>query len=208
MQRQLGGLLGGSGGPLVKMLGSGAGMGGPEALGSASLMASSQVAMFGAALQAVTGQMAMQGIFSGSTGGLGSIASGATGGLSAALSGSLGSIGAGFSVPTFGGFLAGGGTTKADEGYVVGENGPEFFFPGASGRVMPNSAKQKIEALRDEGSKAEPIDIRYTVTEQRGERYVTEEQFRKGMSSSSKRTQAMTYAGMRNNGEIRDFVNI
>jgi len=210
MQRQLGGMLGGSSGPLVKMLGAGAGASGPEALGSASLMASGQVAMFGAALQALTGQMAVQGFLSGSTGGLGSMISGggATGGLGAALSGSLGNIGAGFSFPTFGGFLAGGGTTESGKGYVVGEKGPEFFFPGVSGRVVPNNAKEKASALRRENAKADPIELRYTVTEQRGERYVTEEQFRKGMSSSTKRAQAMTYAGIRNNNEIRDFVGI
>ena len=67
---------------------------------------------------------------------------------------------------------------------------------------------QKAEALRQDTAQAEPIDVRYTVTEQRGERYVTEEQFRKGMADTTKRAQAMTYAGMRNNKQVRDFISI
>lgn len=231
MQRQLGSMLGG---PLAKALGGSATATGPQAMNTSSMAAAGSLNGLNAAaiaLQATFQAMAAQGAFSSSTGGLGAalsgsmgnigsafsvanpslfagaFSSGATGGLGAALSGSLGNIGAGFSVPTaFGGFLAGGGTTKPGKGYVVGENGPEFFFPGASGRVVPNSARQKADSMQRD--KADPIDIRYTVTEQRGERYVTEEQFRKGMSSSSKRAQAMTYAGMRNNKEIRDFVDI
>lgn len=231
MQRQLGSMLGG---PLAKALGGSATAAGPQAMNTSSMAAAGSLNGLNAAaiaLQATFQAMAAQGAFSSSTGGLGAALSGsmgnigsafsvanpslfagafsggATGGLGAALSGSLGNIGAGFSVPTaFGGFLAGGGTTKPGKGYVVGENGPEFFFPGASGRVVPNSARQKADSMQRD--KADPIDIRYTVTEQRGERYVTEEQFRKGMSSSSKRAQAMTYAGMRNNKEIRDFVDI
>jgi hypothetical protein len=108
----------------------------------------------------------------------------------------------------FGGFLANGGTATRGKGYVVGENEPEFFFPGVSGRVVPRSDMEKAAALQQGDSGNDPIDIRYTVTEQRGERYVTEEQFRKGMESTRKRTQAMTYAGMRNNQEIREYAGI
>jgi hypothetical protein len=108
----------------------------------------------------------------------------------------------------FGGFLANGGVTKPGEGYVVGEKEPEFFFPGVTGRVVPRSDMEKAAALQEDDGSNEPIDIRYTVTEQRGERYVTEEQFRKGMASTSKRAQAMTYAGMRNNKNVRDYVGV
>jgi hypothetical protein len=116
-------------------------------------------------------------------------------------------IGSAFSAG-FGGFLANGGVTKPGEGYVVGEKEPEFFFPGVTGRVVPRSDMEKASALQQDDSNNEPIDVRYTVTEQRGERYVTEDQFRKGMASTAKRTQAMTYAGMRNNKNVRDYVGV
>jgi hypothetical protein len=67
---------------------------------------------------------------------------------------------------------------------------------------------EKAAALQQGDSGNEPIDIRYTVTEERGERYVTEEQFRKSNAALSKRTQAMTYAGMRNNQQIREYTGI
>jgi hypothetical protein len=38
------------------------------------------------------------------------------------------------------GFFAGGGTAYAGNAYVVGEKGPEVFYPGVTGTVMPNGA--------------------------------------------------------------------
>ena len=38
----------------------------------------------------------------------------------------------------FEGFRAGGGPVAAGKGYVVGENGPEYFQPGTSGSIIPN----------------------------------------------------------------------
>lgn len=38
----------------------------------------------------------------------------------------------------FGGKRANGGPVVAGRGYLVGENGPETFYPNATGRVMPN----------------------------------------------------------------------
>lgn len=40
----------------------------------------------------------------------------------------------------FGGFRAKGGPVEAGKGYIVGENGPEPFFPATSGVVLPNSS--------------------------------------------------------------------
>lgn len=40
----------------------------------------------------------------------------------------------------FGGFKAGGGSVSSNKGYVVGENGPEWFQPGGNGFVTPNYA--------------------------------------------------------------------
>lgn len=40
----------------------------------------------------------------------------------------------------FGGFRAAGGPVAAGRGYIVGENGPEWFQPGRSGMIVPNRA--------------------------------------------------------------------
>lgn len=48
-------------------------------------------------------------------------------------SGLLGAIGG-----LFGGFRADGGPIDRNKGYIVGENGPEWFQPGASGFITPN----------------------------------------------------------------------
>lgn len=67
------------------------------------------------------------------------------GGLSSALGGLFGGSGAGdirgpggsTTVP-FGGPRALGGPVEAGSAYLVGEEGPELFMPGASGRIIPN----------------------------------------------------------------------
>jgi murein DD-endopeptidase MepM/ murein hydrolase activator NlpD len=205
MQRQLGGLLGGQQGPLVKVLGAGAEAAGPQALGSASMLASGQVAAFGMALQAVTAQMAFSSALGGGSalsGVLGSAVSGAAPNLFGnALSSNITDI-------AFGGFLANGGTAQAGKGYVVGEKEPEFFFPGVTGRVVPRSDMEKAAALGQSGGQADPLELDYTVTERQGERMVTEEQMRRNNALLLKQAQARTLASMRNNKEVRDFVNI
>ena len=40
----------------------------------------------------------------------------------------------------FGGMKASGGSVSSGKGYVVGEQGPEFFMPGSSGSIVPNGA--------------------------------------------------------------------
>lgn len=45
-------------------------------------------------------------------------------------------------VGSFGGFRAAGGPVQSGKGYVVGENGPEWFEPATSGMVVPNHALQ------------------------------------------------------------------
>ena len=156
----------------------------------------------GGLFQAIASQGLLSGLGGAGAGGLG-------GGLGAALSGSLGNIGASFaSGPTFGGFMAKGGTTKAGEGYIVGEKEPEFFFPGVTGRVVPRSDMQKAEALRNSGSESDSLDISYTVREEKGERYVTEDQLRKSNAMVERRAFAKTINGMKNNGALRDSINI
>ena len=212
MQRQLGGLLGGQQGPLVKMLGAGAEVAGPQALGSASMLASGQVAAFGMALQAVTAQMAFSSALGGGSALSGALGSVLSGGGSAVASGATNLFSKGISdaIPgiAFGGFLANGGTAQAGKGYVVGEKEPEFFFPGVTGRVVPRSDMEKAAALGQSGGQTDPLELDYTVTERQGERMVTEEQMRRNNALLLKQAQARTLASMRNNKEVRDFVNI
>jgi hypothetical protein len=155
----------------------------------------------GGLFQAIASQGLLSGLGGAGAGGLG-------GGLGAALSGSLGNIGSAFSAPTFGGFMAKGGITKPGEVYVTGEKEPEFFFPGVTGRVVPRSDMQKAEALRNSGSGSDSLDISYTVREERGERYVTEDQLRKSNAMVERRAFAKTINGMKNNGALRDSINI
>ena len=43
-------------------------------------------------------------------------------------------------MPSYGGERAGGGNVDPSKFYLVGENGPELFSPGASGSIIPNNA--------------------------------------------------------------------
>ncbi|RZF65866.1 phage tail tape measure protein [Sphingomonas populi] len=54
--------------------------------------------------------------------------------------GLIGSI-SGFLGQTFGGGRATGGSIQADRWYTVGERGPERFYPGISGTVVPNGGR-------------------------------------------------------------------
>lgn len=44
----------------------------------------------------------------------------------------------------FGGFMAGGGTARAGNAYIVGEHGPEMFVPGQSGQVVPGGGSATV----------------------------------------------------------------
>ncbi len=52
----------------------------------------------------------------------------------------FGGSGGGLIGKIFGGFKAGGGPVSAGKGYIVGEEGPEWFEPGTSGTIIPNHA--------------------------------------------------------------------
>jgi hypothetical protein len=152
-------------------------------------------------------QRQLAGVLSGVVGGGG----GGGGGFASSLLGAAApSLIPGFSPSfAFGGFFANGGTTKPGEGYVIGEEGPEFFFPGMVGSVVPRDKVDKAAELRGmKESNNGVIDLRYTVTEQRGERYVTEEQFRKSNAALVQRARSSTYAGMRNSKDVRDYAGI
>jgi hypothetical protein len=63
------------------------------------------------------------------------------------MSGAVGSVAGGFL--NYGGARAGGGNTDGGKTYLVGEEGPELFTPGASGNITPNS---KLAGLSGSGS--------------------------------------------------------
>lgn len=62
----------------------------------------------------------------------------------AAFGGLFGGGGGGLFGGLFGGFRAHGGSVQQGKGYMVGERGPEPFFPTTSGRILPNSALQDV----------------------------------------------------------------
>jgi tape measure domain-containing protein len=64
---------------------------------------------------------------------------GSVGGL---LGGIVGGLFSGFG--GFGGKKAGGGSVSGNKMYLVGEQGPELFVPGASGAITPNGATQQL----------------------------------------------------------------
>lgn len=68
----------------------------------------------------------------------GDLLTGGGGGSNGALGDLLGSAASSL----FGGFRAAGGPVQSGKGYVVGENGPEWFEPATSGMVVPNHALQ------------------------------------------------------------------
>lgn len=70
----------------------------------------------------------------------------ATGGKYGSVGGLLGSIVGGLfsGFGGFGGKKAGGGPVSGNKMYLVGEQGPELFVPGSSGRIVPNGQTQQM----------------------------------------------------------------
>lgn len=69
-----------------------------------------------------------------------------------------GSVGGAFS-SIFGGARAMGGPVEAGKGYLVGENGPEMFYPGASGSISPNGGNTFNFQI------SEKVDLKYVLKE-------------------------------------------
>jgi len=62
----------------------------------------------------------------------------------------------------FGGGLASGGNVSASKGYIVGENGPEWFNPGMSGSIVNNTALQGLGAGQTTNVFVQPTSTRQT----------------------------------------------
>jgi hypothetical protein len=214
LERQFAGMISGS-------IGAGATAAGPQALNGASLTAAGSLGFLnnaalalGATLQTIAGQSTLYGQMGGGSGlaglfsGAGSAAAGGASGL-LGFSSSIPQLAPALeSVPDFAGFFANGGTLRQGEFGVVGEEEPEFFFPGVTGTVVPRSTVEKAAELRQANQTPGKIDLSYTVTEQRGERYVTEEQFRKGMARTAQQSQAMLVSSVRQNRNVRDSMGL
>lgn len=67
-----------------------------------------------------------------------SLISGAAGGTQISFIKALGKV--------FGGFRAGGGPVQSGKGYVVGENGPEWFMPNTGGAIVPSSGNTGFQS--------------------------------------------------------------
>lgn len=59
----------------------------------------------------------------------------------------------------FGGFLAGGGQTSPGEAYVVGENGPEMFYPGVTGTVVSNTNSRGGNTYNIDARGTDPVEV-------------------------------------------------
>jgi hypothetical protein len=92
----------------------------------------------------------------------------------------------------FGGFKAGGGPVYQGNAYVVGEEGPELFSPGMSGRITPNSA------LRSGGDGGNGGTVNNITMHLHG--VADADSFRKSQSQISAQMGAMLSRHMKRNG--------
>lgn len=110
---------------------------------------------------------------------------------------------------------ANGGPVKPNGTYLVGEQGPELLTMGTqSGFVHSNTseAMDRYRAGRSGGGGGGSLDVSYNVTQINGMNFVTEEQFRAGMSRAAKdgakMGEAGTFKSMKNSRSNRRRVGI
>jgi murein DD-endopeptidase MepM/ murein hydrolase activator NlpD len=111
------------------------------------------------------------------------------------------------------GFLAKGGEVQWGRDYVVGENGPELFRPSQNGEIIPNGQFSRTRAaLGAGGGEQAPtrlelppgrLDVAYESEVINERKYVTEDQFRRGMRESARMGQAMTLHGIQHSVSTR-----
>lgn len=108
------------------------------------------------------------------------------------LSGGLGGLSPTSNVPfngsmPFTGF-ADGGFAQPGRSYIVGERGPELLTMSASGGYVTNNSASQAAMDRYSGgnSRGGAISVNYNVTEINGMKFVTEDQFRAGISQAAK----------------------
>ena len=111
--------------------------------------------------------------------------------------------------------LANGGPTRPNGTYLVGEQGPELLTMGnQSGYVHRNTseAMDRYRAGRSSSGGGGSLNVNYNVTQINGMNFVTEEQFRAGMTKAAKdgakMGEAGTFKSMRNSRSNRARVGL
>ena len=149
----------------------------------------------------------LQGAFGGFGGGASAVPSSAYGDMSVAGPGFF----SGGMIPGF----ANGGAVRPNGTYLVGERGPELLTMGnQSGYVHSNTseAMDRYRAGRSNSGSGGSLNVNYNVTQINGMNFVTEEQFRAGMTKAAKDGARMGEAGtfktMRNSRSNRARVGL
>ena len=121
--------------------------------------------------------------------------------------------GKGTAGPNFG--LADGGPTKPNGTYLVGERGPELLTMGNQPGYVHRNTSEVMDRYRGGGSgggAASNVSVNYNVTEINEMRFVTEEQFRAGMTQAARdgarRGEASTFRTLRNSRSNRARVGL
>lgn len=120
-------------------------------------------------------------------------------------------LGVSLGIPGF----ANGGPVQPNGTYLVGERGPELLSIGnQSGYVHRNTseAMDRYRAGESSGGGSRSLNVNYNVTQINGMNFVTEEQFRAGMTKAAKdgakMGEAGTFKSMRNSRSSRARVGL
>jgi hypothetical protein len=125
--------------------------------------------------------------------------------------------GAGGSILSFLGFgtRATGGPVQPNGTYLVGERGPELLTMGNQSGFVHRNTSEAMDRYRPGGSSGGgggSLNVNYNVTQINGMNFVTEEQFREGMTKAAKdgakMGEAGTFKSMRNSRSSRARVGL
>lgn len=95
-------------------------------------------------------------------------------------------------------FRANGGPVRPNGSYVVGEQGPELLSMGNQPGYVHRNTSEVMDRYRNggnQGGTAANLSVNYNVTDINGMRFVTEDQFRAGMTKAAKDGAKMGEAG-------------
>lgn len=156
-------------------------------------------------------------------GSLQQIGKGGTGNVLSGLAGIFGTI-SGLTGGGFGGLFgkrASGGPVMADRTYLVGEQGPELFTPGASGNITSNQdlfadtratldqqQQAKQTAMPEQIVTGGKIEVLTQTQRINSVDYVTAEQHQKGMQEAAMQGQALTLQSLQNSVGSRRRIGI
>jgi len=109
---------------------------------------------------------------------------------------------------------ANGGPVRPNSTYLVGERGPELLTTGNQSGYVHSNTSEAMDRYRAGGSGGGggSLNVNYNVTSINGMNFVTEEQFRAGMSKAAKdgakMGEAGTFKSMRNSRSNRARVGL